>query len=399
MSLSFSKQQFFFVHSNILGAHTLSMVASCLPDDLWRAALTWLAHEDILSMSATSKLFRRMLQLPPFHRAWQTLVIDSSRTRWSHATRSHPDFPSIPRVLMGNVGVKLHVIRLGHRLYPHANPCFGDAQLKLVAAACPILHTLHIFYRSVVFSLSGLTCLIKTCLLLKDVAIPFGSSSLRRKLFDAHAFQQQELVTLSPSWVTTLRLHNMEDCCVKKGAGAGYVPELFGRSLTSLRLVNVKNLLNLDFLTSLPLLRHLTVKHCRRPVGFLGEHVIHTPTPWIFQLSPQLQSFVLVDADHVVCEQMVLRYIFGNAEPRAFAQLSELSLDEDIMSSPAAVYLNLEYDQLVCDQACVTERHAFRSWIKCARCTRCCASGPPKLRKLKTICLYNKDHYALHDTL
>lgn len=370
---------------------------SVLPEDLWREALRFLGHNDVLTMSLTCKQFRRVLLLPPFHRVWQTMVIDSTRARWTHvltrATAAHGSV-CLPRVLIGTAGARLHSLQLGHRMYPAATPNFGNMQLVLIANACPLLHTLKLFYRDVSFTLSSLTHLFQSCLLLKTVAMPFGGVKLRTQLCKQW-LKEGSVAALSPCWLNTLRLHNVSGCIVRDFASTSLVPYLFRNTLASLRLVNVTHMENLNFVADMPLLRHLTVKHCRR-LSFAP--IVHTPHAWMYNVAPQLHSFCLVDADHVVCEQMILRSIFGTIEPALFTALRELRVDGEMMFTAAATFFDLD-SVLMCSTQCAEEQHPFRTWTKHTRCGSCRASGPAYLHELETIYFYNETSYALHDTL
>lgn len=369
-----------------------------LPDDLWRVALCWLPLEDAKTMSATCNRFRQILLQPPFHRLWQHMVVDTTRARWAHTrTRALPAVVTlIPRVLSGRIGAKLFVLQLGHRFYPPPNSCFGNAELKLLASSCPLLHTLKVYYRGVTYTLPGLQHLLRSCVLLKTLALPFGGAKLFQQLQTWASRAGRDNVVLSPCWVTTLRLHNMAASTVSNTTAARLVPQLFRNSLTTLRLVNVKHLRDLDFLSDLPWLRHLAVKHCRRPP--LKVSLAHTPGEWLRSLAPQLETLCMVDADHVVCEQMVLRSVFLDVDDVAFGKLKELRMDNEGLTN---FFVNAHLRGItgvLCEQ-CTSEQHRFRTWERYERCTRCRASSSPKIRRLETIYFYNASFFPLHDTV
>ena len=383
-----------------------AMLLAALPDELVRAMLSYATLRDMKSVRATSKRMAAIAMAPPFHTKWQCFVFDSTGCGWaSCVTRSVRETlrvetvrTLIPEVLFF-AGSRLTVLQLGHRMYPPPTHHFGNTELATVARTCPLLQTFKMFYRDVSFTRGALQNLLTNCLMLHTLAMPFGSARLRAQLHSLHLGRGGrvggEPWTLRNSFVRTLRLHNLVLGFVTENYSAGRVPAMFASSLTALKLVNVANLGSLNFVVHLPQLRHLTVKHCRRPLHGTVAHLPVAQDPWYRFLAPRLFTLCVVDVDHVVCETRLMQAML--APSTAFAHLRELRLDGELFFTLPLT--SLDVGGIVCHAGCNLRVHRFHTWECMERCANCIAHGPAHLAKLEKLYFYNDSFYKLYDTL
>jgi hypothetical protein len=370
-----------------------SLSPSTLPDDVWRLALSYLCLEDMKTVTTVCSKFKHMLYASPFHAHWSNMVIDERAASWrtpcnmvtrsSRHAREHDVHAVVPRVLCSR-GIVLHTLQLGHRLYPRPNPLFGSPELRLVADACYFLRCLRIYYSPVSITLAGLRYLVDKCPLLHTLDMPASSVQLRSRF--AAASRRQEPVGLT-SCITSMRLHNMEPSPPLTMC----VAQLFTTTLRTLRLVNVENLVTLNFLASFRALEHLTLKHCRRPATFAdNDHNPITSHSWYNVLS-RLHTLCVVDVDHVVCERRVVSSIVSSLVIESdFRKLKELRIDDNLGHFMDHLPVDLV---LACDR-CEVTMHPFNTWQCFTRCDACRRDAG---QKLESLFLYNHTLFPLHD--
>jgi hypothetical protein len=376
-----------------------------LPDELLRAVLTFATHEELKHVRATCKRLATVVMAPPYHTRWRTMLFDSLACSWTQCvTRSVQTKLNtnlvrtlIPEVLF-YAGARLTKLQLGHRMYPQPSQ-FGNAELAVVARACPLLTVLKVYYRDVSFSRTGLQHLLSSCLMLTSLAMPFGSPTLRAQLrrIARDGGSGAGPWTLQHSAVQTLRLHNLSLGYISDNFGySGRVPAMFARSLTALKLVNVCNLDSLSFLVHLPFLRHFTMKHCSRAKVGSVTHAPVSNDAWYRFLAPRLLTLCVVDVDHVVCESRVVQALFTAST--AFAQLRELRMDGELfVTLPMSTTVSVE--RLLCPSRCRVTAHRFHTWECVERCGECIRTGPAHLVKLQKLYFYNDSFYKLYNTV
>lgn len=336
-----------------------------LPEDVALLVTEFMSTSDAFVAAQSNKAFHALLTKAPW--LWRKCRIDANFFSWSAGCSGRTRIKrqrlvvNIPDVLHLK-GRHLQSLTLGCKSTAGDNRNLLDPEcLELIAASCPQLQKLKIFFEDTALqvSMATLNALAQACPQLSTLALPINTACV---------FGNEP--PRVPN-ITSLRLHGYLTYPT-----FGHTRFWLGEHIHTLKLCDVNNLGDLTFVTQCINLRHLLLYNCSGPQQWGEEEEEEDGTPqrhdhqdqaWLFGLSDQLFTLGVVKSDVICLPFLLTTFIMDRGD--MWSNLRSLWFDREGVLN----FTNQELKQFFycCDQ--IKCYHMWRhgtveQFVRCAAC-------------------------------